>query len=63
MNGQARWGGKIAGLTEQGKLTLIVRSLNLAVFPIKGRIKRNEELMGFQLAVLPCSRASHFLPV
>lgn len=39
MNGRARWSGKIAGLTEQGKLILIIRSLNLAMLPINGGIK------------------------
>lgn len=39
VNGRARWSGKIAGLTEQGKLILIIRSLNLAMLPINGGIK------------------------
>lgn len=39
LNGRARWSRKIAGFTEQGRLMLIIRSLNLAMLPINGRIK------------------------
>lgn len=39
VNGRGRWSGKIAGLTERGELILIIRSLNLAMLPINGRIK------------------------